>query len=325
MTNAQETPPLNAPYLPPDGQALLIIGQDLGAIGGLDAYTDGYSDHIDMIPAGLTTYTSLLDLAGLQSTANWGSGDVNAQLLVEAPTYEHTVLAIGLWLGSDNLAGIAAGNADSQIETLGNWIAAQNRPVFVRIGYEFDGAHNAYDPADYIRVFRRIVDLWRKQCVTNIAIVWQSATMASGTYLNHDWLDWYPGDEYVDWFGLSYFEPDAQILNDFLDMAREHNKPVMIAEATPYGLPVNGPDGDSVWDEWFAPFFDFIHQNSDIIRAVAYINVDWDSQPMWNNQGWGNSRIQDNDVIMERWLAEIKSDFWVQSSSDLFDVLHELE
>ena len=46
-----------------------------------------------------------------------------------------------------------------------------------------------------------------------------------------------------------------------------------------------------IWDEWYEPFFEFIHENKDIIRAVAYINTHWQSQPMWGqpytNGYWG--------------------------------------
>jgi len=45
-------------------------------------------------------------------------------------------------------------------------------------------------------------------------------------------------------------------------------------------------DGDFIWNDWYVPFFDFIHADNDVICAVAYINVDWDSQSMWANQGW---------------------------------------
>jgi hypothetical protein len=56
--------PPSGPYTPPLGKALLIVGQDLGAIGGLKNYEDGYADQIGIIPSGLTTYTNLIDLEG---------------------------------------------------------------------------------------------------------------------------------------------------------------------------------------------------------------------------------------------------------------------
>ena len=309
----------NGLFLPPDGQTLLIVGQDLGAIGGLDDYNEGYTDTVGVIPAGLTSYTGITDLGGLKSLDNWGAGDVSAQLLMDEPQYENSVLAIGLWLGGSNLSAIASGSYDNNIETLGNWIAEQDRPVFLRIGYEFDGPWNAYDPNDFVIVWKRIVDTFEELEVPNYVTVWQSATAENHlTYKGTDWLAWYPGDDYVDWFGISYFEHSHNVFDDFLDLAREHDKPVMIAESTPRGLLLDKQDGAFIWDDWFAPYFQYIHDNRDVIRAVAYINVDWDAQSMWANQGWGDTRVQVNDVVLERWLAEIKTDAWLHSSDDLF-------
>ena len=48
---------LRAKFEPADGECLFFIGQDLGAIGGLENYSDGYCDHFD-IPAGFTVYTN---------------------------------------------------------------------------------------------------------------------------------------------------------------------------------------------------------------------------------------------------------------------------
>lgn len=76
----------------------------------------------------------------------------------------------------------------------------------------------------------------------------------------------------------------------FLNFALEHNKPVLVAESAPqgydleestYGAAEVAKTPDGVWDEWYVPFFAYVHDNAGVIRAVAYINVDWNSQPMW--------------------------------------------
>ena len=120
-----------------------------------------------------------------------------------------------------------------------------------------------------------------------------------------------------------------------LAFARENRKPVMIAESTPqrYDLeqltrgnssPIwDGAAGqskrsrtaDQIWQEWFEPFFKYIRENRDTIRAVAYINADWDSQSKWgppHNEGyWGDSRVQANPVISNYWALQVGDDsFW---------------
>ena len=58
-----------------------------------------------------------------------------------------------------------------------------------------------------------------------------------------------------------------------------------------------------------------------MIKAVAYINVDWDSQPMWQDGTWGDSRVQANDTIKALWLSEIQGELWLHASPDLFALL----
>lgn len=47
-----------AKFEPPAGSCLVFIGQDLGSVGGLEDYNDGYFDHFPPA-AGITTYTNL--------------------------------------------------------------------------------------------------------------------------------------------------------------------------------------------------------------------------------------------------------------------------
>ncbi|NDJ75939.1 MAG: endo-1,3-beta-xylanase, partial [Chloroflexi bacterium] len=167
---------------------------------------------------------------------------------------------------------------------------------------------------------QRIVDQFDALGVTNYATVWQSATYGS-TYGGDDWAAWYPGDEYVDWFGMSYFGTGVPAYDEWLALARAHGKPVMLAEATPRGFDLMDDNPDTVWNSWFAPFIEFVHTNDDVVKAVAYINVNWDEQAMWQGQGWGDTRVQANDTLLARWLAEIQTDTWLQAAPDLFATL----
>ncbi|MBL7112494.1 MAG: hypothetical protein ISS19_11215 [Bacteroidales bacterium] len=130
---------------------------------------------------------------------------------------------------------------------------------------------------------------------------------------------WYPGDEYVNWVGYSHFDgPDpGQSIRDF---AEAHNKPVMIAEATPK-VDLKTGSGISHWENWYQPLFEVIY-NNDRIKALAYINADWEIQPMWTGQGWGDSRVQVNDVVKSNWQNEIAKENWLLAGKELFDILN---
>lgn len=297
----------DAPYSPADGHVYVFMGQDLGAVGGLDGYTDGYFDYVG-VPAGITTYTGIGDLGGLRELDNWGSGDVHAQRYIESANFDGVMVAIGLSL-VDRLNEVVSGELDENVRSLGRWIRRSGRPVFLRIGYEFEGAWNRYDPDLYIQAFRRIVDILRKERVRNFVTVWQS----SGYNKNIDLLRRYhPGDDYVDWLGYSYFDHDPEEAGSGIrSIARESGKPVMIAEATPKGRDLLYGDGHAIWENWFEPFLRHVGLNVDTVKAIAYINVRWSDQPMWQDQGWGDTRIQANETVRLNWVESLTTAPWM--------------
>src|SRR5205814_620405 len=129
------------------------------------------------------------------------AGVQDAQYFVNL--YPDTTLQLALWM-VDELDQVNAGALDANIRRLGDWIKQAKRPVYLRIGYEFDYPGNRYDPAKYVQAFRRIVGIFREQGVDNVATVWHS--FASKT--DRPMSDWYPGDDVVDWVAVTYFHPD---------------------------------------------------------------------------------------------------------------------
>lgn len=76
---------------------------------------------------------------------------------------------------------------------------ALGRPAFVRIGYEFNGRWNGYVPETYIPAWRRVVAAMRAHRLDDVAAVW---CYASDIRNLPDLMDWYPGDEWVDWWSI---------------------------------------------------------------------------------------------------------------------------
>jgi hypothetical protein len=137
--------------------------------------------------------------------------------------------------------------------------------------------------------------------------------------------DFYPGNEYVDWIGVSVFQQvyhrnkpkqstsslatsslpsfsssPADIwsggsyygtLVPVLQFAEAHDKPVMIAESTPFGWRASYTNENQVMERWFEPVLSMIHEYSHIIGMWSYIDCNWESQPMWHNVGFGDTRV----------------------------------
>ena len=324
-------------FTPKAGECLVFVGQDLSATGGLDDYSQGYSDYFET-PAGVTIYTNLSPggesygyynkgLDGLKTKANWGAGDSWASAYLLDCPYTHSALAIGLSLVNHEKK-VAKGLHDDLIIELGTWIKSIKRPVFLRIGYEFDGWDwNHYQRKPYLKAWERIHTIFKKLQVENVALVWQS----KGTGSDQKILEaWYPGAALVDWCAYSYFgAPD----NEMIHFARKHKKPVFVAEATPVRQVENlyfetdlknETLGPKIWKEWFEPFFDTIEQNSDVIKAFSYINADWSSQPMWiTNPVFQkvDARLQVNEYIRKKWKAEMEKDRYLNAKDEPFDFL----
>jgi hypothetical protein len=340
---------------------LFIVGQDLGSV------RDYLASECCPAPDGTTAYLSFYNLlseqAGygglgidqdgnpLDDESDWGGGPLNAWK--SAHEFGDIALAIGLSLVENDHPGaldrLVAGEYDPNIGQLATFFNAIDNPVYLRIGYEFDGFWNQgyHDAARYIAAWRTIVDSLRAAGVDNVSFVWQAAVfpldeMQDG---HHDNLaDWYPGDDYVDWMAFSSFvllderpaidvpaiPPTARELTDeLLQLARERGKPVMIAEASPQGYDLalgsnahitplwDGQQGqgriqltaDRIWEQWYRPLFDYMHSNHDVIRALAYINCNWDVQDLWDppyeSGYWGDSRLQSSPEIARRFSAAI--------------------
>ncbi len=341
---AQNT--IEGKWTPPDGKTLLIVGQDLGSVAG---YAD--SGNFPTV-GGVTQYTQIWDLVGLEATFDYGAGDMNSQLALD--TYPNSVLSIGLGFVQGNASGddrasdqqaLLNGAFDDRIEEFGDFaLKNSDHPIFLRIGYEFDGPWNGYTADTYKAVYRYMVDKWRAQGVENVAYVWQSATWGA---TDPNGIDaYYPGDEYVDYVGLSFFffaqDFNANNLDALLDYARNKNKPIQISELSAQYYDFDEGNfypledlanprflgGQGIYDEWFeGQFLAFLRGNTDVIRQVAYINANWRIQDLWKcnsatdcpNGFWGDTRIESDPAITESWANEISdTNFWLHGGPNLY-------
>ena len=398
--------------LPEDNKVMFLMGQDSDTLS--DYKHDVLDQDITMPrPAGFTIYTPLfiipdneippglsnITINSLTGTGNWG--DNNHSLSRSVSEYPEGAIAIGLnivdpisFCGNRALRAIADTGEEDVVELTPRYHEAIDqtitilkdtaRPVYLRIGYEFDGPWNCYSQEHYKEAFRFIKNRIDDLGAENIATVWQGAAFLfddqagrleySASQPGH--LDrWYPGDEYVDWMGTSTFlgehysvyqasgveafiaKTPRELQNEFLDYAREHNKPVLIAEASPQGFDIGNLNASSIflrmdasvtaqeiWATWYEDWFDFIEDNKDVVRGVAYINSNWNDAPLWrcdegaqtefgqsvpfdpNNPDapicpgasyWGDARVQANDEILELFKAELQQEHFVNGGKGI--------
>jgi transcriptional regulator CtsR len=387
---------ISGKFTPPAGKTMLIIGQDLASVSDYTNTANGFP-----VPAGVTTYLNFWNLTnsaggygalgldnnlvpvGAAGDIDWGGGPLNAYSSAVAPAWANSTLQIGLYMveygatkqsntSNTTISGvlpeITNGNWDAEIIKLKGFIKKiAPKPVYLRIGYEFDGAWNHYDQTNYINSYKHIVDVMRSSSLggspaTNVAFVWQACSSPIDDLIDGGRENigaYYPGDAYVDWVALSWFllpnelptvggNPATQytLAKEVVDFGIAHNKPTMIAESTAQGYTIAANSSNSnlssiwdgasgtgavnktgteVWNEWFTPFFKFIHDNSNAIRAVSYINANWNVQGLWkapyNDGYWGDTRVQMNPTVKTNWNNEVSSSFWIAGGSTLFSNL----
>ncbi|MCH2179854.1 MAG: glycoside hydrolase family 3 C-terminal domain-containing protein [Mariniblastus sp.] len=315
-------------FAPPAGKVLIFAGQDNASVGGTDKYRDGYVDNIG-VPGGITHYVYFSDgwtndfgrtfavgtVDGLNSETEWASGPMNQKAYLDSPTLDRCVMHLSISMEGNSEDKVADGSYDHLIRELVQFVADHpDHPFLIRIGYEFDGSWNKYDPENFKLAFRRIVDALRSAKLTNFATVYASSSGAT----TEDFKQYDPGASYYDWVGYSWWggEKDGQAA---LDFARKRGKPIFIAEATPRGHFFDKEDHDEIWDSWFETFFKHIEDNLDVVRAVSYINADWDAQDMWD--GWGQTRIETAPAIKSKWLQRMAEPRYVNAADKPFKLI----
>jgi hypothetical protein len=302
-------------------------------------------------------YTDLQTLRGLSSPVDYGSGieyadgilglrfddtppannDDDDDTMASPPSPPSSSsslsLQLGLWLnGTAGCHDIISGALTDQIRSLFRYLVDETPPAvktYLRIGYEFDNPTFGYsdDPVAYSQAFRTIVDacsvLYSSlRCRQKVITVWHSwaAGVPYGTVLS----DYYPGDDYVDWIGISIFSQvyagrddddddyyhnnnisavvvgNEETIRQVLSFAIEHHKPTMIGESTPFG---GIPRLIDPWNDWFEPVLQIIDEYD--IAMWCYINCDWDAQPMWHGVGFGNSRLAVNETVLALWQERV--------------------
>jgi hypothetical protein len=112
---------------------------------------------------------------------------------------------------------IAVGEYDSQIGRLARLFKEMDTPAFLRPGYEFGGTGQGRTASKtyWIVAWRRIHDIFRQEGADQVAFVWNTMDAA-------DFMDYYPGDDYVDWWGISVFINNADqdpFINAFVKRA----------------------------------------------------------------------------------------------------------
>ena len=314
-------------FAPADDKVIMFVGQDNLSVGGNGIYNNGYVDDAELsAPAGITTYIGFAfdcdpELVGIATEIDYGAGPINMKNYLDSSLLDGAVIHLSIDMAFNSTeVPVANGLKDSCINQVAQFIGDYPDTLFlVRIGYEFDGSHNHYDPDAFRTAFRRIVDTFLSFELTNFNTVMSSVTMDSSAAV---WNQYWPGDEYVHWVGYSYFQGPIAAEPATIQFAQSKNKPVFIAESTPINNQLdelNTQESTALWNGWFTNMFNHIEAHGDTIKAWSFINADWSSQTLWNGSIFAttDSRIQLNSTIENNWVMKMGEERYIHSPSSV--------
>ncbi len=145
-----------------------------------------------------------------------------------------------------------------------------NKPMFIRFANEMNCSQLGDDPYKYVEIFKNVANMIHEY--PNFAVVWSPIDIGA---LDRPFEYFYPGDEYVDWVGVScysikyfmgnknaeekskvYFMTDnyswaTNRLKPIVEFMEKNNiqKPLMISEG---GVATNNSYGD-IMEDWATP------------------------------------------------------------------------
>jgi hypothetical protein len=180
------------------------------------------------------------------------------------------------WRGT-KYSDILSGKSDALIAQAARQLAAGKRPTMLRWAWEMNGSwyawggsRNAEQSAGFVKCWQRVHRIFGDEGASNISWVWSPNWASSSPETWNQIADYYPGDKYVDWVGMSGYnlrrETPAKLYDTIYTMYSAR-KPIMISE-------VGSVDrGGRTKGDWITTFADWVDQRPGV-GAVTWFDTD---------------------------------------------------
>jgi hypothetical protein len=186
-----------------------------------------------------------------------------------------------------SLSALASGSYDDYI---GKWALSLKNlsaPIFLRTMHEMNGdwypwcgTVNGNRPADFIAAWRHIRDLFRKAESDKLVWVWSPYTESIPDEPGNQFLDYFPGEEEVDWLALDGYNWGSTrtwsrwqsftgvFLKGYGQLLRlSDTKPILIGEV---GCAEEGGDKSA----WIGEAFEALRKRFARINGLVWFNID---------------------------------------------------
>jgi hypothetical protein len=232
--------------------------------------------------------------------------------------------------GAQNLQGhigmkaedAVAGKYDTYLHAQAKAMAAWKHPLIVALNPEFNGTWSSWylPPADFVTLWRYIVDLFRKDGATNVGWCWTSNQLSqkkSGLTTAEDELPKYwPGADWVDFTGLDTYNGAGSRGNPWLTFDQIMTGQGLTWLGNTYGaLQQLGPNTPMIIGEfgchttggdkagWIRDAVTGVPSRYPQVMAISYYDID-DGPSLWS--------LRQNDGTARAWEDSIEEGPYVQ-------------
>jgi hypothetical protein len=197
-------------------------------------------------------------------------------LLQGLPSLPAGSIPLVSWRGT-TYADILNGSSDDLIAAAARRLAADKKPTMLRWAWEMNGdwyswggSKNPERSAGYVTSWQRIHKIFAAEGATNVSWVWSPNWRSSPPETWNEVADYYPGDKYVDWVGMSGYNLHRETpaaLFDTIYTQYSTRKPIMITE-------VGAVDrGGRTKAEWIETFGTWVGDRPGV-GAVSWFDTD---------------------------------------------------
>ena len=177
-----------------------------------------------------------------------------------------------------NFRAIANGRYDAMLTRRADDAKALGKPFFVDFAAEMNGDEGwgGHDPARYIAAWRHIHDIFTARGATNVVWVWCPNNEDAED--SPPAVDYYPGDEYVDWTGIDGYnwgtsDPDfvwqsfSDVFAGLYPQLAAKGKPIIIGEMA-------SDEAGGSKAAWLDDVVPTLRDDYSLIKAIVWFDID---------------------------------------------------
>jgi hypothetical protein len=214
------------------------------------------------------------------------------------------------------LRDISLGTYDAYFQEFAATVKDFGGPVFISVNHEMNGTWYPYSQdyagsgttaTEFIASWRRIVDVFRKAGANNVEWVWSPNVPDVGAVSA---AKYYPGDEYVDWVGVSFYSGNTADALDPIYKTYAARKPIFITEwATAPEKNRYNPayPGDA---KWVAQIFRALDTKYPRVKAISWFQYDKED---------GNYLLQRVSEQQQEYSSDVQSPRYLDDAGNLVE------